>query len=483
MRVRGNWGTNIPAFVGCMVFLLATGRVALTASRGARHSTAAAKSGSARAKSDRLATTPPMGWNSWDSYGLSINEQEFKANAEWMAKHLKQFGWQYAVVDEGWFLQNPESGGKPAWQYNLDGASRYMPATNRFPSAAGGAGFKPLADYVHSLGLKFGLHIIRGISREAVAKNLPIANSPFHAADAGDPSDTCPWNSDNFGVKDNAAGQAYYDSVARLYAGWGLDFIKVDCISSRPYKESEIRQISAALKKAGRPIVLSLSPGPTSLANAENVRKYAQMWRISDDFWDYWDHAKSHDDNWTQTLYGQMATATGWVPYAGPGHWPDADMLPIGFIGPRPGLGRARQTRLTHDEQRTLLTFWSIIRSPLIFGGNLTQNDEWTTALLTNAEVIAVNQHSTANRPLIVTNGTVIWSARPDDGRGIYLAIFNRGETPQSIHLPWNEVGLAAGKMYEVRDLWEHKDLGSESSFKLTLQAHACALYRLTSGK
>jgi len=471
-----------PAFVS-MVIVLATGSVWLTALAGAQHPAASAEPRTARAIPDHLAMTPPMGWNSWDSYGFTIDEKEFKANADWMAEHLKPFGWQYVVVDEGWFLRNPESGGKPAWQFTLDESSRYVPASNRYPSAANSAGFKPLADYVHSLGLKFGLHIVRGISRQAVAKNTPIADSPYHAADAADESDTCAWNSDNYGVKDSAAGQAYYDSVARLYAGWGLDFIKADCISSRPYKESEIRMISAALKKTGRPIVLSLSPGPTSLANAASVRQYAQMWRISDDFWDYWDHTKDQDQNWTQTLHGQFAAAVGWAPHIEPGHWPDADMLPIGYIGPHPGLGPARQTRFTHDEQRTLITLWSIIRSPLIIGGNLTQNDEWTTALLTNPEVIAVDQHSTGNRPLIVANSTVIWSARPEDGKGYYLAVFSRGDSPQTTELAWNEVGLVAGRAYKVRDLWEHTDLGAESSLKLTLQPHACVLYRLTPEK
>ena len=424
-----------------------------------------------------LAATPPMGWNSWDAYGLTISEAEFRANAEWMAKHLKPFGWQYAVVDEGWYLQNPESGGKPAWQFTLDPEGRFTPAPNRFPSAAGGAGFKPLADYVHSLGLKFGIHIIRGIPREAAAKNLPIADSSEHAADAADPSDTCSWNPDNYGVKANAAGQSYYDSLAKMYASWGLDFIKVDCISSRPYKASEMHMISAALKKAGRPIVLSLSPGPTSLAVADDVRQHAQMWRISDDLWDYWKPAA--DQNWVQTLHGQFATAAGWAPYIGPGHWPDADMLPIGYIGPRPGLGSARQTRFSHDEQRTLLTFWSIIRSPLMIGGDLPHNDEWTTSLLTNPEVIAVNQHSTGNRPLITTNGVVIWTATPQNESGRYLAIFNRGESVENIALEWNEVGMTLGKAYALRDLWEHKDLGAATSLKLELRPHACVLYRV----
>lgn len=425
-----------------------------------------------------LAPTPPMGWNSWDSYGLTVTEAEFKANAEWIAQHLKQFGWQYAVVDEGWYLQNPESGGKPAWQYTLDHTSRFLPAENRFPSAAGGAGFKPLADYTHSLGLKFGIHIIRGIPREAVAKNMPLADSSFHSAEAADPSDTCAWNPDNYGVKDNAVGQAYYTSLAKLYASWKVDFIKVDCISSRPYKETEIRMISRALAKAGRPIVLSLSPGPTSLATAANVRQYAQMWRISDDFWDHWGHSPNADIDWSQSLYDQFAAAIGWAPYAGPGHWPDADMLPIGYLGPRPGMGAARWTNFTHDEQRTLLTLWSIIRSPLILGAELTRSDDWTTALLTNPEVIAVDQHSRDNRPAIVTNHQVAWTARQDSGAGQYLALFNRGDSDLEVQLDWNEVGLKLGHAYKLRDLWERKDLGTATSIDVKLAPHACVLYR-----
>jgi alpha-galactosidase len=423
----------------------------------------------------QLALTPPMGWNSWDSYGMSITEAEYKANADWLAGHLKPFGWQYAVVDEGWYIQNPESGGKPAWQFTLDTEGRFIPAPNRFPSAANNAGFKPLAAYVHSLGLKFGFHIIRGIPREAVLENLPIAGTSYHAADAADRSDTCFWNPDTYGVKNNPAGQAYYDSLAHLYADWGLDFIKVDCISSLPYKTDEIHMISAALQKSGRPIVLSLSPGPTSLAVGADVSQYAQMWRISADFWDYWKPLP--DQVFVQTLYGQFGTAVGWAPYIGPGHWPDADMLPIGYIGPRPGSGPARPTRFSRDEQRTLLTFWSIIRSPLMLGGDLPRNDEWTTSLLTNSEVIAVDQRSMANQPLLTTNGPVIWSATPGDGKGHYLAVFNRSESAQKFALEWNEVGLVLHKAYKLRDLWEHKGLGSSSSLEVTLQPHACVLY------
>ncbi len=210
-----------------------------------------------------LAPTPPMGWNSWDSYGRMITEAQLRATAEWMAAHLKSYGWQYVVNDDGWYVQNVEEDSKDSI-FLLDGNGRFIPVPKRYPSAADDAGFKPLADYIHSLGLKFGIHIIRGIPREAVANNLPISDSPYRAADAADHSDPCPWNTYNWGVKNNEAGQAYYDSIVKLYASWGVDFIKADCIAAHPYKADEIRMLHEAIKKSGRGMVLSLSPGPTA---------------------------------------------------------------------------------------------------------------------------------------------------------------------------------------------------------------------------
>jgi hypothetical protein len=153
-------------------------------------------------------------------------------------------------------------------------------------------------------------------------------------------------------------------------------------------------------------------------------------------------------------------------------------MLPVGYIGPRTPLDSARPTRFTRDEQRTLLSFWSIIRSPLMLGCDLTRSDDWTTSLLTNPEVIAVNQRSIGNRPLITTNGPVIWSATAGDGKGHYLAVFNRMDIEQKFAMEWNELGLLSHKAYKVRDLWEQKDLGAATSLQVTLRPHACVLYR-----
>jgi len=425
-----------------------------------------------------------MGWNSWDSYGLTVHESEVRANAEWMAGHLKQYGWEYIVVDEGWYLQNPESNGKPSWLFTMSQDGRYLPAPNRFPSSQRGQGFKPLADYTHSLGLKFGIHIIRGIPREAVVKNLPVAGSSFHAAAAANRSDVCYWqsevdgqpsqkvywNSDNYGVAANAPGQAYYDSVANLYASWGIDLIKVDCIAD-PYKAEEIRMLSLAIKKTGRPMVLSLSPGPTPIAEAEEARKYAQMWRISNDILDFW-----RPEGFSPGIKGQFALAAKWAPYSGSGEWPDADMLPIGYLGPR--ANPARPTRLSRSEQVTVLTLWSMLRSPLIMGGDLPSSDEWTSSLLTNRDVIAVDQHSTDGHSVLSTGDAVIWLAQGDKGEE-YLAVFNIGDTRRRIQYAWKELELAKPE-YHLLNLWSHQNLGRAASLNVTLEPHACVLYRLS---
>ena len=419
----------------------------------------------------QMATTPPMGWNSWDSYGMTITEQEFRQNAHWFHSHLQPSGWKYLVIDEGWYLANPN---KADQGYTLDANGRYIPAVDRFPSADMGRGFKPLADYVHSLGLKFGIHIIRGIPKDAVAHNLPIAGSKYRAAQAADTSDTCRWNHDNYGVRDNAAGQAYYDSLAKLYAGWGVDFVKVDCIS-QPYKTASIHMVSRALKNSGRPIVLSLSPGPTPLAHATDVVEQAQMWRISDDFWDVWNRDQASGD-FPQSVLHQFSLLAQWERFAGPGHWPDADMLPIGWLGPQPGWQQARPSRLTADETRTVLTLWAVARSPLILGANLTRMDRETEAMLTNQEALAVDQNSTDNKARVRTRSAWVWTARATKRKGEYVALFNVSDGPIELHYAWHNLGIPSGR-HAVRDLWMQKDLGDSDRIQVTLAPHASALY------
>jgi len=454
----------------------------------------------------KVAATPPMGWNSWDAYGLTITEEQFRANAKVEANELKSFGWNYAVIDEGWFFFNPEDRPKPdTLHYAIDANGRYVPVPARFPSAQTAqsvppspqasapdaaapkliatiqsTSFKPLADWVHSQGLKFGIHIVRGIPRASVERNLPIANSIFHATDAADTTDACPWDPTNWGVKNNAAGQAWYDSLLSQYAGWGVDLIKVDCIASHPYKADEIRMIRRAIDKTGRPMVLSLSPGPTSLDNAAEVAGLAQMWRISDDFWDVW--TNDTGNGFPQSLIGQFANTAAWAQYAKPGNWPDADMLPLGELRPSPGDGQPRSTRLTPTEQQTLLTLWAMARSPLVLGANLTLLDDATYKLLTNPDLIRIDQTATRSSQVLHDEDIIVWTAdlpadSPDGS--IALALFNIGESQVVLDSSFEAYNLEAAT-YRVKDVWTGKTLNKVSSIEsLALEPHACVLWLL----
>ena len=429
----------------------------------------------ARQDTTIVALTPPMGWNTWDSWGLTIDESHFRDSVTWFHNNLQRFSWQYVVVDEGWFAEHPEN---PVGHmgYTMSDDGRYMPAINRFPSAAGGKGFRPLADWVHSQGLKFGIHIIRGIPRDAVNRGLRIAGSHFTAADAADTSDTCEWNSDNYGLKNNKAAQAYYNSVADLYAKWGVDYLKVDCIS-RPWKADEIHMMQYALHQTGRPIVLSLSPGPTPIEAAQDAVHSAQLWRISDDMWDLW--SKPLDaPQFPQSEKNQFALLAKWQPWAAPGHWPDADMLPIGYLGPTPGWGQPRQSRLSRDEVRTMMTLWSIARSPLFIGTNLLRMDSFTESVLTNPELIAVDQYAENSHPVIQKEDTVLWMASAPEHGGDYVAIFNLSDAPQSLSYSWQDLGLQFGH-HAVRDLWQREELGRLDHLEATLPPHASKLFKI----
>ncbi len=432
------------------------------------------------------APTPPMGWNSWDAYGLTINEADYRANVTVLAG-LKQFGWQYAVIDEGWYMENPFGDKVETRKYLWDGNGILIPVESRFPSSAGGAGFKPLADWVHAQGLKFGIHIVRGIPRQVVKENLPIAGTSFHAADAADTSSPCPWDEGNWGVADNSAGQAYYDSMLKLYAGWGLDYIKVDCISDHPYRPTEIRQIAVAIRKTGRPIVLSLSPGPTKLEHIDELRKYAQMWRISDDHWDGWTFKHEQGNGefpiGIRDAFDRLAE---WAPFVNEGAWPDEDMLPWGSLRPHPGWGEPRQSRETQDEQRTEFTLWAMARSPLILGANLTELDDFTRSLITNKEVIKINQSCWYHSPLTklpagfenIRVWHARWENRPNSSE--YLAFFNLNDEAVTLPVRWADFG-ALGKAVEdlpIEDLWTGRRSAAAKRMEVALPAHGCALYR-----
>ena len=424
----------------------------------------------ASAQPASLAPTPPMGWNSWDAYGTAVREDQVEANADAMAATLARYGWRYIVVDIQWYQPTAEGHDyRPGAQLAMDPYGRLVPAENKFPSAAGGAGFKPLADYVHARGLKFGIHIMRGIPRQAVQANLPIEGTPYHARDVADTSNGCRWNPDMWGVDvTRPGGQAYYDGIARLYASWGVDFVKADDMGDHEFQPSEIAALRRALDRTGRPIVLSISPGPAPLAQARFFARHAQMWRISDDFWDDW-----------RLVRRQFDYARDWAPHVGIGHtWPDADMLPFGRLRLTDPAAAGTSTRLTAAEQRTVMTLWSIIRSPLVLGGDVPTLDSATLALLTNPEVLDVNQQGRSPRQVLERPGLRVWRSNAVGGSDKYVAVFNLGDAARMVDVPWPDIGMAPGS-HPVRDLWAARAQGLFPALRVRLGAHASALFRV----
>jgi hypothetical protein len=459
---------------------LITGAVS---SKGAHDFTVSASNPAGKAEAqfrivvgETLALTPPMGWNSYDAYGDSVYESEVLTNAAWLKTRLQPLGWDTVVVDFRWYdsladgvrVQNPEG-------VMIDTNGRCVPPANRFPSSAGGLGFKPLADKIHAMGLKFGIHIMRGIPRKAVEADTPIAGSAFRASQAVLPPDDtnrdCLWNRDMFGVDAaTEAGKAWYAGIARQYAAWGVDFVKCDDISylgrGRYYDADEIEALARGLRASGRSIVLSLSPGPAPVDCAPHLKEFANLWRVSGDFWDNW-----------KSLNGNFTLLADWLADTGPGHWADGDMIPFGHIALRNcDVHPDRWTRFTRDEQLTLMSLWSLAPSPLMLGMNLPDNDAWTTAILTNPEVLAINQDplGLAGRRLYgppVPAET--WMKTLADG-STAVGFFNRSNQAVKIEVPWKNLGFEAPP--QVRDVWLRRDLGRQERCIAEIPAHGCLL-------
>ena len=418
------------------------------------------------------AQTPPMGWNSWDCFGSTVTEAEVKANADYMAANLKKLGWEYIVVDIRWFVENDKAGGynQTDPRYVMDEFGRYLPYSGRFPSAANDKGFKELGDYIHSKGLKFGIHIMRGIPVEAVKRKLPIKGANGITADQVYSTELqCKWLRDNYTVlADKPGAQEYYNSILELYASWGVDFIKVDDLS-RPYHQGEIELIRKAIDRTGRPIVLSTSPGETPIENAEHVKEHANMWRMVDDVWDIW-----------KDLVHLMDVAQGWYAHAAPGTWPDCDMIPLGRIAIRGERGEDRMTRLKKEEQVSLMTFFTIFRSPLMFGGDLPSNDAFTLSLLNNKDILRMHKDGSEVRQLFMENGKVAVTSLNSKTGERYLALFNIGDKETAtISVNLKELGIS-GK-YKMKELWTGEaSKGSAATFSQQLAPHSSKVFSIS---
>jgi len=459
----------------------------------------------------KWALTPPMGWNSYDCFGTNVTEAQVKATAKFMKDNLLKHGWEYVIVDARWFVSSQVNGGYIGGQPNvpsevldafvLDEWGRYLPAVNKFPSAKGGAGFKPLVDHIHSLGLKFGLHIMRGIPKLAVTQNYPVKGANgitanmIHTTASGQ---QCTWLNENWAIDTSKPGaQEYYNSLFELFAEWGVDYVKIDDIS-RPYQTADVEMVRNAINKTGRKIVLSLSPGSTPTGSAEHAKNHANMWRTIDDFWDRWgDVAFLLDES------GK------WAPHIGYGHFPDADMIPLGYVSITGHAGgpAQRPSRLTRNEQKFVMTLLTITRSPLMFGGDFTFRGESFTqeyhnfvlSFLTNREAIYISKGSKNNRQLYNTRDTAAWAADDIMSGDVFLALFypdtdrpghaqhgtgypyeDDVKPPRVFNVNLEELGFTGN--VKIRNVWKKEDAGvfSGTDFAPEIKFHGAELYRLS---
>lgn len=423
---------------------------------------------------------PPMGWNSFDSYGTYIYEDAAMKNLEVFAERLAPYGYKYFVIDAGWFGEYELVPGtlypkeKHAKKLNINEYGLLQPSKTYFPN-----GLQPVIKRCHELGLKFGLHIMRGIPRVSVEKNTPVKGTIYHARDIADTTSICKWCSQNYGVDMTKPGaQEFYDSWIGQLADWGVDFIKADDIV--PFPE-EVEAVAKAIKKSGRDIVLSLSPGGRVDESKLDFFKLGNMLRVTPDIWD--------------EQIGLDQCFKAWRKWQGKedkNFFIDMDMIPFGelqVMSPVPegltgnesqmeikqmkkdgklknvellsGKGFHRQSQFTKDEMYTFITMRALAASPLMMGGNLLTVNDFVFGLLTNAEMIACNQNAVMGSLKYCRDKIEIWNTPKKNTNDGWIGIFNRDtENICQYVLSAKDLGLV-DENYILKDIWG----GSELSF------------------
>lgn len=432
-----------------------------------------------------LAPTPPLGWNSFDSYGVYLHHDAAMSNLKAMAEKLKPHGYEYFVIDGGWYGEFELVEGtlfpkeKHAKEVKINEYGIYQPSDVYF-----GKGFKPIVDYAHKLGLKMGLHLMRGIPRKAVELNLPVKGTKYRAKDIADIESICVWNHQNYGVDVNKpGGQEYYDSVYAQVADWGFDFVKVDDITPYP---KEIVAVAKAIEKSGRKMVYSLSPGATIQMTSLPYYKHANMLRITRDIWDRKEDIDKAFESWKK-----------FQGIAYKGFWPDLDMIPFGqllLMSPEKyktanenanlaGFGYSRQSNMTPAQMRTFITMRALSASPLMMGGDLPTLDDYSLKLITNKEMLKCNQNGVCGINIYEKEGIEVWITQQNDdlGKG-WIGVFNRSVTSKSISLNRKNIGLlkylpgnnlvSNDSPYEMTEVWKNKDYVFENDvFNAVIEA------------
>lgn len=406
----------------------------------------------AEKKLDKLAAKPPMGYNSFDSYGIA-DEETSKKLIDVMAEKYLPFGYDCFVLDFGWYYEEESD----KYITNENGVPE--PSKKLYPN-----GIKSLADYAHQKGLKFGLHLMRGVLKYALDKNCKVKGTDILLKDIIDPRSICTWANFTIGVDMSKPGaQEYYNSIIDKLASWGVDFIKYDDITGQP---KEINAVVKAIEQNGRPIVLSLSPGEdTRLENLPYYQK-SNILRITSDIWD---NQLSLDRSFKAMKEFQ---GRGF-----PGFWPDLDMIALGSF---PRRKKNEKNLFTNNQAQTLITQRAIFASPLIIGGDLLTMDDFTHKLLTNKDMLACNQNGVTGFQIFNKDSTEIYLApnKTADTKG-WVAIFNRKSRSQTIKLKKSDFGFeyfrevlnVLVKDYRFHDIWNQKDLVLKKFLQFTIPA------------
>jgi alpha-galactosidase len=389
---------------------------------------------------ERIALTPAMGWNSWNSWAGAVDQEKVLASARAMAATgLVQHGWTYLNIDD-------------TWQGARTGPDHALQGNGKFPD------LQRLADEVHALGLKLGIY------------STPWVTSYARYAGGSAENPEGAWQKPAPGVKNVnkkvlpwAIGKYSFAAAdAKQWAAWGIDYLKYDWF---PNEAPETAEMAQALRNSGRDIVLSLS-NSAPFAGAADWARLANSWRTTGDIRDTW--ASMSRNGFSQDK---------WRPFAGPGHWNDPDMLVVGNVGWGPKL---HASRLTPNEQYTHISLWCLLASPLLIGCPIEQLDPFTLSLLTNDEVLAVDQDELGREAaqFRVEGDRQIWVKELADGSRA-IGLFNLGEGPQKISLAWSQLGLSG--VQQVRDLWRQQDLGARArDFTAVVPRHGVVLIRVT---
>ena len=436
--------------------------------------------GKSGAQSSGQTSAPLLGWNSYNCYGSHINEKLTLENLEAFIQKLKPSGYEYFVLDAGWYRHYdlkpgeiwPTDGDKV--NLTFDDFGRFTPSPVYFPK-----GFKEIIDYAHKHGIKFGLHLMRGIPREVVKRNLPIKGTKYFARDIANVNDTCSWSVLNYGIDmDKPGAQEYYNSVVELLASWGVDFIKYDDIVHKP---REINAVANAIEKSGRKIVLSISPGDDINPEYYETYKRAQMIRISRDVWDLKEDLEISFEQWERIL-----------PYADKGFWLDMDMIPFGHIRVNYPLtknklkstrGYERMDYFSYAQKKTFITQRAMAASPLFMGGTLTSSPNTVFELITNQDMLACNQNGVTGKLVKrisdYSEKVDVWKTthktRVNEG---WIGVFNRNPYMELIEIKKEELGLNKGDSYQLYDIWGQRIIEDAETFIFEIPADGVVFIR-----